>query len=573
MTSTDGKLLDWEDLDFPTRVFIKSKSEKSFLNFTRFWFELMIGEKMLVNWHIRLITKKMDAIYRGHESVENYGNIIINIPPGGMKTMLLSVMSPAYLNVLSQIGVIDKFRNMNISYANTLVERNSRQTRDMISSREYQELWPCTFGVNKAEEWEILDDRGKIKAQTTSRAIGGQITGGRGGYFGPSYSGAVIQDDPDKPEDMFSQTKRESAHRRQTNTVRSRRGDKSKDHPTPMMLIQQRLHDEDTSAFLLGKIAGSEKGIGIKFDHIEIPALITEDYLAKLPKDVREDCWNCIKDSDCREINGVKYWSYWPEMEHVDQLIEVWEADEYTFMSQYMQNPIKQSGSLIDCDWFGRYTTLPFLEWAAIYVDTNSGKVNDRNDFTVFTLCAMGDDGNMYVLAMERGKWDPEELQAKANELWESWRKYPELQRLTCRYMSIEDKQAGQGLITTLNKKKRVTVKAVPRGADSNKVIRFHNVQPQIKRGMVMIPNLHEEGTGDDIKFTRWWNGDKAYSTEWVMPFLNECAALTYDVLLDRETGYDDQFDTLMDGIDDMLLNPQMNSVTKRLITRKKRRR
>jgi hypothetical protein len=31
---------------------------------------------------------------------------------------------------------------------------------------------------------------------------------------------------------------------------------------------------------------------------------------------------------------------------------------------------------------------------------------------------------------------------------------------------------------------------------------------------------------------------------------------LTYEVLLDKEDGYDDQFDTLMDAIDDMLAIP-----------------
>ena len=49
-------------------------------------------------------------------------------------------------------------------------------------------------------------------------------------------------------------------------------------------------------------------------------------------------CWDAIKDSDCRVINGVKYWSYWPEMEHIDQLIDLWERDEYTFLSQYQQS-------------------------------------------------------------------------------------------------------------------------------------------------------------------------------------------------------------------------------------------
>lgn len=48
------RILEWEDLDFPTRVALKAKSEKSFLNFTRLWFELQGGQRMMVNWHHRI---------------------------------------------------------------------------------------------------------------------------------------------------------------------------------------------------------------------------------------------------------------------------------------------------------------------------------------------------------------------------------------------------------------------------------------------------------------------------------------------------------------------------------------
>ena len=44
MTSIN-KLLDWEDMSFADRVAIKQKSEKSFLNFTRIWFELLQGDR------------------------------------------------------------------------------------------------------------------------------------------------------------------------------------------------------------------------------------------------------------------------------------------------------------------------------------------------------------------------------------------------------------------------------------------------------------------------------------------------------------------------------------------------
>lgn len=536
---------EWEDMSFPERLALKDASERSFLNFTRIFFELLQGEPLLVNWHHRLIANEIDSIVRGGNSSQS---LAICMPPGGTKTEFMSIHLPAYTNMLVSIGLINKFRNLNLSSGKSLVERNSRRTKDIISSQEYQEFWPCSFGVNQAEEWNIVDQRKKVKGQTVSKPMGGQIIGSRGGFPGDGFSGALSLDDPDKADDMFSAVKRERSKRILTNTVRSRRGDKSKENPTPVFITQQRLHVEDSVGYALNG------GMGIDFKEIKIPALITEDFLNTLDEETRADCWSCIKDSDCRIINGVKYWSYWPRMEHIDQLVQLWERDEYTFLSQYMQAPKMLSGGLVDTDWFPRYTQLPFLEWTAVYVDTNSGKVKDHNDYTVFLLCGMGVDGNMYVLDCERGKWDPTDLLEKAEEVWQRWTSTPQSQRLCVRYMSIEDKQAGQGLITTLEKRRAIPVTSVQRGQDQNKLVRHNNCQPQLKMGKVLLPALHDED-GNRIENTVYESGEYAHSTEWVTPFLAELSAVTVGVLTDTEKGYDDQYDTLMDAVDDMLIH------------------
>lgn len=71
------KVIEWDDLSFPERVVLKSKSTKSFLNFTRLWFELIQGDRLLVNWHHRLMASKIDELIAGELKP---GNLIINIP-------------------------------------------------------------------------------------------------------------------------------------------------------------------------------------------------------------------------------------------------------------------------------------------------------------------------------------------------------------------------------------------------------------------------------------------------------------------------------------------------------------
>lgn len=555
---------EWTDMDFEERLAIKLRSERSFLNFTRIWFELMQGDELLVNWHHRYAAREVDKVVRGGDASQS---LAICFPPGGTKSEFFSIHLPAYTNMLVRNDTLKKFRNMNLSFADSLVKRNSRRTKDIIASKEYQELWPCSFGVNQAEEWQIIDDKGKVRGETVSRAMGGQITGGRGGFFGKGFSGAVSMDDPAKPEDMFSSVKRDALNRKLNNTVRSRRGDKSKSNSTPFFLIMQRLHKEDPVGFCL---AG---GMGVGFKLIDVPALITKDFLSKLPPEVAEDCWNSIKDSPSRIKGGVEYWSYWPEMEDIDQLMDLWEHDEYTFMSQYMQNPIAHSGGLIDTDWFPRYDTLPpNIVGGAIYVDTNSGKIKDKNDYTVFLLALEDSEGNVYIAAVQRGKWDPLGLQEQAESLWAEWNDViPQSMRFKLRYMSIEDKQAGQGLIQTLSDEKKIPLHAQQRGSDQNKYARHCNTQPTMKLGKVFIPRTFTEA-GSQITSTVWTNGDKAYSTDWVVPFLGELDSITIGVLMDQEAGYDDQYDAMMDAVDDLKLTGQ-SSLVEAMAARKKRRR
>lgn len=540
-------IIEWDDLSFPERVIIRSRSTKSFLNFTRIWFELIQGDRLLVNWHHRLMASKIDDLLAGRLVPRN---LIINIPPGGTKTEFFSIHFPAYVNALVQEKRLKRFRNLNISFADTLVKRNSRRTRDIIASREYQEFWPCSFGVNQAEEWEIKDERGRSIGQTVSRSSNGQITGGRGGYYGPEFSGMVMLDDYNKPVDMLSESRRKSANTLLVNTIRSRRGDKSKDHPTPFVSIQQRLHTDDATGFML---AG---GMGVPFHHVAIPAMIDEKYIQSLDEPWRSLCWETVKDTDSVVVGGVRYWSYWPQMEDVNDLLQLWEKDRYTFLSQYQQNPMALTGGIIDTSWFRTYTTLPKLTHRAVYVDTNSGKVEDWLDYTVFTLAGMGVDGNLYIIDVVRGRWDPEDLLKKAEEVWEKWRLSGSMRVMPLRHMAIEEKQAGQGLITTLKKRSQtpgqlaIPVREIPRGTGQNKLVRCLNVIPQIKTGKVFVPATHTDD-GQKLSSIFYEDGTIAGSTEWVLTAMTECAAFSADDSHDN----DDILDTWMDAIDDNLIS------------------
>lgn len=476
---------EFEELNLAQRVALKQMSQRDFLTFTRLWFNLMQGDKLRVNWHHHMFADLVDDIIWRRIPNRNW---VINVPPGSTKTEFFSIHLPAYVNSLVNVGKLNRFRNLNLSFSNDLVIRNSVRTRDIIASHEYQSLFQCDFGVNQAQEWTVVDRRGKRIGETVSRSVGGQITGSRAGYIGEQFSGLINLDDPDKPSDMLSEVKRKRQHDYMTGTIRSRRGDKSKDNATPIICIAQRTHVDDTSGFLLAN------GMGIKFEHMRIPALITEEYINTLPDKHKDLCWADIKDSESVVVAGQRYWSFWPENEDIGQLMDLWEIDEYTFLSQYMQEPIALGGSIFKSDWFKLYgesldgaeeITPPYFEYRFTTADTAT-KTGTRNDFSV--MCEWGVYlGNLYLINMVRGKWEAPELEANFRAfIGESWQKNQQQELGNLRAVLVEDKSSGTGLIQTVGRNSPIPITPLPRSID--KLTRGMDTAPHVKAGKVRLP-------------------------------------------------------------------------------------
>jgi predicted phage terminase large subunit-like protein len=527
-------LLEWEDLDESRRQAVKALSEHDFLTFVRIWFQLTMGDKLMISWHHRYMAHYADELVAGRQ-----GSFVLNIPPGGTKTEFWSIALPAYAHIKAK----NRCRFLNLSFADSLVKRNSRRTKDMIKSEAWQHLWPSNFKADQAEEWQIADQKGRTVFEVVSRTMGGQITGGRGGYPGPGFSGAVMQDDPDKPEDMFSSVKRERQHRIQVDTIRSRRGDKSKNNPTPIGVIQQRTHQLDTSGFCLSG------GMGINFDLIKIPALINDGYIQALPEWIRDKCWESVKDSE--QING--YWSYWPEMEDIGQLMDLWERNEYTFQAQYMQTPIALGGQIFHSDWWKFYgdqdgcdEARPItFEYRFITGDT-AMKTGERNDFSVL-MCWGVWNGRLYLLDVLRGKWEAPELRAMfINFVAKHWDLNTTGNHGILRSIHIEDKASGTGLIQEAGRQIQLPITAVQRGAGQNKTVRARDAAPQIKLGKVLLP----------------------MGEPWVMDFVSEHSQFTEDDSHD----WDDQVDNTCDAVEIAITRPGQSVVNMLLSTRQQAR-
>lgn len=505
--------IEWEALSDAEQLALAAAGEHSPLSFTALWFNVSQVDSFRSNWHHHLFNHVAEQMLNGEAQ-----NIIVNIPPGGTKTEFFSIHLPVYCMVK-----YNRVRILNTSYSKDLVSENSERSRALVKSSEFQQFYPFEIGKDKVDDWTV-ETNGKRAHQLFSRSAGGQITGVRGGYMADGFSGYVMADDWSKPDDMFSDVKRGRSNTRLSNTLRSRRADTQ----TPFLMVQQRLHVDDSTGFLLGG------GMGLKVDtHVKIPALINQDYIDTLPDGIRERCIRDVCSSE--QIDG--YWSYWPRKESIHDLIALRDAHPYTFSSQYMQNPEVLDGGIFNADDFLFYgdvddgadlpePTLIDYEYRFITVDT-AQKTNTWNDWTVFSEWGVY-DGRIYRLNFFRKRMESKELRQQFMSFVNACHAKTVRASSACRVALVEDKSSGTGLIQEVKAKSPIPITAVQRNTD--KLTRALDVAHHHAAKKVVLP----------------MNDKDNYE------FISEVASFTAD----DSHAHDDITDVMTDALDYAFVRP-----------------
>ena len=451
------------------------------LDFARYYFPEREGMDFIDGPHHRVIGETLDRVLAGEIS-----RLIITVPPGYTKTEF------AVVNFMAKgFQVNPGSRFIHATFSDDLARENSDKVQTLIGLDGFQAVKPVLIRADsKAKDrWRTMAGGGVL-----AKAAGGPITGFRAGYLDKaSFTGALVIDDPLKPDDAFSPAKRKTVNQRATNTFRSRLAHDR----VPIIVIMQRLHDDDFVGHLL------RGGSGEKWYHLNLPVLIdsSQDYPVEWTHGIPID-------------HGLPDGPLWEE-KHDEDEIEVLKADAYTFASQYMQRPVSIEGALFDMAGFKWWHELPALEYYSMYADT-AQKTGERNDYSVIQLWGRGQDG-IYLVDQIRGKWEAPDLERMAKAFWEKHR------GKNVRGFNVEDKASGTGLIQSL-RRQGLPVIGIPREKD--KFTRGLDAAPWIATGMVNLPA----------------------NEEWTAALRSELQM--FDGL---GTGWDDQVDPLMDAVAEML--------------------
>jgi len=324
------------------------------------WHVLEPSQPYVHGWHIDALTEHLEAVTSG-----DITRLLINIPPGTMKSMLVSVLWPAW-----EWGPKDmpSMRYVGASHEQSLSIRDNLKMRRLVESEWYQERWPTPL---------TRDQNAKIKFEN-------QKTGFRQACAVQSMTGnrgdRVIWDDPHSVEAALSPAYRETALRVFTETLPTRLNNPDK---SAIIIVMQRLHEEDVSGHIIANDLG--------YEHLMLP----------MEFEPERRCTTSIGFIDPRTEDGeLLFPGRFPR--------EVVERDKKVMgtmatAGQFQQRPAPRTGGFFKWEALEVVKASPVIKHAIRYWDKAGTK--DAGCYTAGVKMGIGDDGLWYVLDSVRGQW------------------------------------------------------------------------------------------------------------------------------------------------------------------------
>jgi predicted phage terminase large subunit-like protein len=337
------------------------------------------GQLYVPSWHIEAIAERLERVRRGEVR-----RLIVNMPPRSLKSIMSSVAFPAFC-----LGHDPTRRIICVSYSGELAKKHSNDFRAVIEAPWYQAAFPATrVGRFKDSEIEIEFTARGFRLATS---VGGTLTG-RGGDL-------LVIDDPLKPDDALSETKRSAANHWFTNTLLSRLDDK---RTGAIIVVMQRVHVDDLTGFLLEQPD--------EWDLLSLPAIAEADEVIPL-------CGGRAHSRKCGEALS-------PSREPLNVLNALkLQIGSDAFYAQYQQMPVPPGGAMIKRHWVRRYTKPPQREHLLQVLQSwdTAMKGGPSNDYSVCTTWAQMNDCTMRLLDVWRERVDYPTLKSAVLALHQKW--------------------------------------------------------------------------------------------------------------------------------------------------------
>jgi predicted phage terminase large subunit-like protein len=424
--------LSYAEYEFILRQDLMTFIERSF-------YELNPQTIFSASPHIEMLASKLEACRQG-----KIKRLIVNLPPRSLKSHAVSVAFPAYL-----LGGDPASQIICASYGQDLADKHARDCRTLMGSLFYQRVFPQTrLSTERQSVSEFMTTELGFRMSTS---IGGVLTG-RGADF-------IILDDPLKPDDALSETRRTSVNQWYDNSLLSRLNSKE---TGVIIIVMQRLHQDD----LVGHVLGQGD-----WEVLSFPAIAERDEVHIIDSPLGR-----------RLFERKQGHALQPARESLETLRTIRQTiGEYNFASQYQQDPMSLGGAIVKTDWLTRYdaTNRPSTFSCVVQSWDTANKSGELNDFSVCTTWGVF-DGHYYLLDVFRKRLNYPDLKRAVVEL---------ARQHDADSIVIEDKASGTQLIQELKHEAMLYgIKPYEPPPGSDKVLRLHTQTALFESGRVLLP-------------------------------------------------------------------------------------
>lgn len=332
------------------------------------WPVLLPTTPFVDGWAIKAICQCLEAVSRG-EIVR----LLINVPPGMMKSLLVSVFWPAW-----EWGALDRpgLQYLTSSYSRGNVKRDNENMLKLIESDWFKAIWPER--IEAARTWGVMKFVNRRGGFRDGRPFS-KMTGGR--------ADRVMIDDPHDTEAAESPVQREKV----TTTFRESISDRLNDiSRSTIVVIMQRLHALDVSGIILQ--------LGLPYVHLMLPMEFEPDRKCVI---LRSD--GSVFFEDPRTQPGeLLFPERFPAPALADMKLV---KGSYAWAGQYQQRPSPREGGQFEVDKITVIPTLPagvrktVRGWDFAASQATQGK---DPDWTVGVKVSRDEAGFIYIEDVKR---------------------------------------------------------------------------------------------------------------------------------------------------------------------------
>jgi predicted phage terminase large subunit-like protein len=354
--------------------------------------------KFVDGWHIELLCKALTYLYEGKFPSNR---LLINVPPGHMKSLLTSVFYPLWIWTKEP-----NKRFMFLSYADSRSYQDSGRRRVLFFSEWYQSLYPLSTTPAGDNQSRLINTEG---GSFFASGFYGQLTG--------EHCDIQVLDDVLNADDRFSEPVLKKMYDIYDNILPSRFSDPA---TGKRVIICQRLSDRDLVGHILDK--------GEVYEQIILP----------------------------EKYDGERYYTFYPELQDkrnkVGQLLwkekfpsKVVENLQFMMTSidvsgQYQQRAKALEGNLFKREWFSHREENFEVTRRFIFADTAS---SIKGDYSSIMVIEVMPDERLFIRDIRRGRWEFNDLAKNIKDMIEKW-------SYALEGVWIEDKNSGTQILQTM---------------------------------------------------------------------------------------------------------------------------